>query len=217
MIKAILFDLDGTLIYRQKSAYLLYRDLVKKFCPHITDENEIENAVQSLINWDEFGHINKHIPYTRFQEKYQLPKEDVQKMVDFWLDNIAKYTIVFDKSFSTLKELKKRYKLAIVTNGAEQSQGAKIEQLGFKEIFDSIVITGKINSHKPEELPYLTACDELGVKPNECVFVGDTFHTDIIGAKRLNMETVWICSDPARASYDLVKRIEKIEQLLNLY
>ena len=45
---------------------------------------------------------------------------------------------------------------------------------------------------KPDPRIFQLACDELGVAPGDCWFVGDHPENDILGARRLGMHAVWI-------------------------
>lgn len=57
----------------------------------------------------------------------------------------------------------------------------------------------------------------MGLKANECVYVGDTFSNDIYGAIKAGMEAVWIWKRGDRlCEYD-VRRIGKLSDLKDLY
>ena len=58
--------------------------------------------------------------------------------------------------------------------------------------------------------------DKLGVKCEECVFVGDVFSSDIIGAIRANMVPIWLETCYEKPSQYTGIRIERLEQLLDV-
>lgn len=66
------------------------------------------------------------------------------------------------------------------------------------EAADSIVLSFETGHRKPEESNFLTALDELGVKPEEAIMVGDTYHHDILPAIELGMYTIWVLARPDR-------------------
>lgn len=217
MYKAIIFDLDNTLINRQQAAYHCYKDIVLKYIPHIKeDQSEVENAVQYALNCDEFGHISKAIPIHKLASKYEINEHVENEMLAHWYANFASYTIPFEGSKEVVLKLKEKYKLGILTNGTVEVQGGKLKKLGYADLFDAIVISGEDNIHKPELQPYEKCCKLLGVKREECIFVGDTFHTDIIGAIRANMFPVWLNYDRSRPSTYPIIRIYNILELLEV-
>ncbi len=93
----------------------------------------------------------------------------------------------------TLKHLRIRgYKLGILTNGSSQSQRAKIDSTPFADLVDTILVSGEEGVHKPDSEIYWRATHRLNVDAKDCVFIGDNPNTDIIGAHKVSMTSVWI-------------------------
>jgi len=110
--------------------------------------------------------------------------------------HITESRILFDDTCSTLAELQQRgFLLGVVTN---RPWGGKpfledMQKLGLLEYFDPrhIAISADLAVRKPNPAIFLQALNALNVAPEETAMVGDSLSADILGAKELNMVTVW--------------------------
>ena len=62
--------------------------------------------------------------------------------------------------------------MAIVTNGAPDTQRTKLSRTGLDGIGLPTIVAGEIGIAKPNPEPFLRALDQLGIAPGEAVFVG---------------------------------------------
>ena len=130
-IKGILFDLDNTLIDRQAAADAKIRKLVDALFPQLREEPvERENVVQKLLTWDEYGSIEKIHMYSMLAKEYGLSQEQVDALCKDWYETFGDYTVVFPQARSVVEQLKKKYKVGIVTNGNSRMQRRKLELCG---------------------------------------------------------------------------------------
>jgi putative hydrolase of the HAD superfamily len=216
-IKGILFDLDNTLIDRQAAADAKVRKLVDELFPQLQDEPvERENIVQKLLTWDEYGSIPKIHMYSMLAKEYGLSQEQVDALCQDWYDTFGDYTVVFPQARRVVEQLKKKYKVGIVTNGNSHMQRRKLELCGLADLFEVIVISGEFKAHKPDVEIFLEGARQLELPPEEIAFVGDTFFTDIIGAYRAGMQPIWIFANPGQQCQADLPRIYRIEELLDL-
>ncbi len=99
---------------------------------------------------------------------------------------------VIEGVFEVLEAIKKEgYKIAMIVNG--DSAGARniIEASGLQDYFDTIVISEEIGVGKPCQGVFENTLAKLGVKPKNTVMVGNRIDTDILGANRSSMKSVW--------------------------
>ena len=90
-----------------------------------------------------------------------------------------------------LRELKKKYRLGLVSNFAYPPAIKKtLRKFRLSKFFDAIVISGDIGWRKPSPKIFEKALKKLHVSASETVFVGDAPFQDIAGAKRVGMKTV---------------------------
>jgi putative hydrolase of the HAD superfamily len=83
-------------------------------------------------------------------------------------------------------------KLALVTNGAAETQRAKVERFELTHRFDHIQIEGEHGFGKPEERAYLHAMQALGVTAQETWMIGDNLEWEVAAPQRLGIYSVWI-------------------------
>ncbi len=83
-------------------------------------------------------------------------------------------------------------KLALLTNGAAETQRAKIERFALAHRFDHIQIEGEHGFGKPEERAYLHAMDALGVGAPDTWMVGDNLEWEVEVPQRLGIYAIWM-------------------------
>lgn len=100
---------------------------------------------------------------------------------------------VYDETFKILDGLKGNYQLLLLTNGSPDLQNAKLaitpELIPY---FDHIVISGDFGRGKPDPSIFEHALSRMSLKKDEVLMVGDNLMTDILGANRAGIKTVWI-------------------------
>jgi FMN phosphatase YigB (HAD superfamily) len=119
---------------------------------------------------------------------------------------VAEETVIHDSSgraisaevikgaFEILKKLAKaKYKIALIAND-EDAAGTRniIIKTGLKEYFNTTVISGEVGVEKPDSKIFYVALNNLGVKAEDAVMVGNRIDVDIVGANRIGMTSVWL-------------------------
>ncbi|XP_069973377.1 neurochondrin homolog [Penaeus vannamei] len=105
---------------------------------------------------------------------------------------------------SMLDELATDFNLGLITNGPSVAQWEKINEIGCKKYFDSIIVSGDLEVEKPDKDIYYLACGELQVRPSECIMVGDKLETDILGGLNAGLAaTVWVNSKNKEATKEV--------------
>ena len=218
MIKAILFDFDGTLSNRQMNAYLMYRDFLKPYFPDL-NEIEFEAVLQDALTFDCNGTTATHQRMIPFINKYGdlLPDDFNDRFTEFSLKNMYRFTVLKDETIEVLEKLKGKYRLGILSNGNPFSQHHKISQVKIEKYFDTVIVSGDLGIHKPDAAIFEYAAKQLGIKCEECLMIGDVFASDILGAIRAGMTPVWILEDTERPALDYQGyRIEKLDQIFKI-
>ena len=82
--------------------------------------------------------------------------------------------------------------LALITNGASDTQRGKLRVLGIEPWFDAIVISGEVRVAKPDAAVFRLALDVLGVERDDAWHVGDSLRADVAGAKAAGLTAVWL-------------------------
>ena len=217
MVKAILFDFDGTLSDRYGAAYDMYRWTVHRIFPEMDEDSyEFEAIVQRCLQWDEFGCIDRTHPFSMIKEKYKSDL-DVAYWEKEWFDNFYHFQRLQPNCIETLLALSKHYKLGIITNGPEKNQLGKIRQLDLEQYFATVIVSGAFGKDKPDPAIYQKAAADLGVSCTECAFIGDTFATDIIGAMKAGMKPILYASDRRGLSRFDVQSVHSYKEIAEIF
>ncbi|YCA45727.1 HAD family hydrolase [Bacillus sp. JZ8] len=104
-----------------------------------------------------------------------------------------KHPFVYEESFRTLDKLKENYRLLLLTNGSPDLQNTKLEITPeIAPYFDEIIISGAFGRGKPDPTIFEHALEKMGLEKDDAIMVGDNLMTDILGASRIGMKSVWI-------------------------
>jgi putative hydrolase of the HAD superfamily len=85
------------------------------------------------------------------------------------------------------ERLRSRFRLATLTNG-----NADLGRIGLAHHFEVSLSAGALGYAKPDRRAYVALADALTLKPAEILFVGDEPHADVLGPRRVGMQTVWV-------------------------
>jgi putative hydrolase of the HAD superfamily len=111
-----------------------------------------------------------------------------------------------------VEELRTQYRVGLLTDGPVRAQEAKLETLGWTDLFDSVVVTGSLPAGKPDQRAFEAILSELGVAAGAAVYVGDNPDADIRGAKDAGMVAVQVLGDRFERAPEADAYIER-EQL----
>ncbi|MFH0989479.1 MAG: TIGR02253 family HAD-type hydrolase [bacterium] len=193
MIKAVIFDLDNTLvdfmamkrqaieaaIHAMRDAGLkLPAEEIQKRIDTIYAERGIEfqNVFDQLL-FDEFSKVDHKIlssgiiAYRRAREAALVPYPHV---------------------YLTLIELMKmNLKLAVVSDAPGREAWLRLCYLNLHHIFDVVVTYDDTKIRKPNPEPFQAALSRLGIQPNEALMIGDWAERDVLGAAQVGMKTIF--------------------------
>ena len=74
-------------------------------------------------------------------------------------------------------------------------QYQKLKGLGIKDLFGCIVLSSEVDIWKPDPRLFLKAIALLGKEPRECMYVGNSYEDDVLGAWKAGMRTCWLNPD----------------------
>ena len=91
-----------------------------------------------------------------------------------------------------VRGLSKKYRLGVVSNGFRDIQYRKLKSLGIFEYFACVVLSDEIGIRKPDKRIFFKALDQLGASPGECLYIGDSYEYDILGAAGAGIKGCWL-------------------------
>ena len=199
MIKAVLWDIDGTLLNFKKAQYAALYKCFGYFNEYLNDEmvNVYDHINHGYWLMLEKGEIEKSVllikRFTDFFSKYGIDIDPIEfnKLYQVELGN----TYVFnDDGYETVVRLKDMGIIQFaVTNGTKVAQDGKLKGSGLDKLLDEIFISEDIGYEKPDKRffePVISKLNEYGIDKEECVIVGDSESSDIQGGINTGIRTV---------------------------
>jgi len=123
----------------------------------------------------------------------RLPDDLAIRLADRFTAYREEEMFVFPGAHEAIDRLKTLgVKLALVTNGAADTQRAKVERFELAHRFDHIQIEGEHGFGKPEERAYLHAMDALGVTAEDTWMIGDNLEWEVEMPQRLGIYAIWL-------------------------
>lgn len=174
MIKAVIFDFFGVLVGDGFTATYISAggDPIKD---RLFVQALLDKVNRGQISTDEF-------------------RKEICNHLGITLEQYVKSIKVSDKLnnqlFSYIKNLKKNYKTAILSNVTKGGLEKRVDLQVLKEHFDTIVASGEVGYIKPEPEIYHLAAKKLGVQPEECIFIDDR-QVYVEAAEAVGMKSVW--------------------------
>jgi len=183
-IKALCFDVDGTLSDTDD----LYAQKIVDILPRFLFPNPMQTT-RRIVLWVE----SPGNALLGFADRIGIDDE-MMTFID-WINRHRKHTL---KKFllvpgvdQMLARIQGRYALAIVSARDEKSTMRFLAQFDLAKYFD-VIVTGLSAPHtKPYPDPILLAAQKLGVKPQECLMIGDTT-VDMRAGKAAGAQTLGV-------------------------
>lgn len=191
--KAIIFDLDDTLLDRDKAVVQMFLVILEKCYEGVLHSFKNE-MLQKFKEYDKsvygYGDKTKMLEafFDEFPPKHRLPSDDMQ---DFWNNNFPNCFSISQDTIKMINTLKTQVSIAIITNGVTQRQKAKIINTNLNSCFDIILISEEVGFSKPDRRIFELALKKLNVQPEETLFVGDDLEKDICGCQKVNIKGIW--------------------------
>ena len=193
MIKAIIFDLDNTLL-----------DFVKM------KQFSVKAAITAM---NEAGlEVDEKKAYEDIFDLYMERGWENQQVFDDYLNQtvgevsnkilaagIVSYRrareatlLVYPNVNKTLIQLiKMGINLAVVSDAPSREAWMRLYYLNLHHVFDPVLTFDDTGVRKPSPKPFQMALDYLKIKPNEAIMIGDWPERDEVGAKEIGMKTIF--------------------------
>jgi putative hydrolase of the HAD superfamily len=122
-----------------------------------------------------------------------LPADHGERCAAVYDSYRREHFVLWDGVRELLTDLRARgSRLGLLTNGFTETHQEKIELLGLRSFFDTIIISDEVGMIKPDPRVFRLACERLGVAPEQATMVGDRFDKDVSGAQGIGMKTLWV-------------------------
>lgn len=191
IFKAVLFDLDGTLLNRDKSVELFINkqyERLYELLSHIPKEQYISR----FIELDNHGYVWKDKVYQQLISEFNIPFVTWEELLQDYVQQFKHHCVGFSHIHKMLEELKNnKIALGMITNGYGQFQMDNIKALDIEKYFDVILVSEWEGIKKPNPKIFMNALEQLNVEPSESVFIGDHPENDVKAAQNVGMKGIW--------------------------
>lgn len=193
MIRAIVFDLDNTLV-----------DFMKM------KDDAVNAAIDGMI--DAGLELPREAVRARIDAIYQEQGLEYQRVFDAFLESelgridpkiLASGVVAYRRARAsaltlyphvqmTLLELAKRgIKQGVVSDAPSAQVWLRICELSMQHVFDAVITFDDTRKRKPDPAPFQMVLDRMGIAPTDAMMIGDWAERDVVGGKSLGMTTVF--------------------------
>ncbi|HJN56756.1 MAG: TIGR02253 family HAD-type hydrolase [Candidatus Woesearchaeota archaeon] len=219
MIKAVIFDLDNTLVDFMKMKNLSCEAAIDAMIGAGL-KVEHEKAIKALFKlYDKYGLEEKAI-FQKFLKKvtgkidYKILASAIVAYRRVRTGFLEPYPNV---DYILLKLKDKGIKIGIVTDAPKLKAWIRLASIKLSNYFDVVVTFEDTKQHKPSKLPFLAALKKLDLKAEQCLMVGDWPERDIKGANDIGMKTCFArYGNPKIKKSNADYEINDIRALLNI-
>ncbi|HIH20728.1 TPA: HAD-IA family hydrolase [Candidatus Micrarchaeota archaeon] len=193
MVKAILLDLDNTLIdfvKMKRNSVLAAIRAMRKAGLEMSEDEAFKRlfGIYDKYGWEDQKVFQKLLHRTLGRVDYKILAHGILAYRKEKENHLASYKDV-KETLSALRA--KGLRLGIVTDAPKLQAYTRLVALGIEDFFDPVVCFEDTKQRKPSRMPFAAAIAKLKLKPSEVMFVGDSPSRDIDGASKSGMKTAW--------------------------
>lgn len=219
--KLIILDLDGTLYSFKNGSFKksgIYDAIIKNTKKYIKQKLKVGDKAADSIIKEIIKNFGDSISIG-LEKRYGFDRYDY---FNYAWDLPANKYIFYDHNIDLRKiflKLRKKFKLAVVSDAPLIWVNKVLEKLLIKDIFDKkYLFSGEGDIRKEFNNAFQAIIKKTKIKPSNCVVFGDQLETDIVPAKKVGMKTVYVGNKKQAlliADY-VIKSINEIEKALKV-
>ncbi|EGR3220596.1 TPA: HAD-IA family hydrolase [Vibrio parahaemolyticus] len=225
MLKAIFFDMDETLCgtsQADKAAGQKFAAWIQQTYPQVSDPQAfLQRYLQGVYKKlnAEFPQLVALLPdentfrcgliQTILAENgIHIDAEQAQQAQHYFDSARMGAFTFFPGVKEMLTDLRKHYKLVVITNGPIFSQHPKLKATQMDEWVDHIIVGGEEPEEKPAASIFQKALNLVDIKPEEALHIGDSLAADIAGANNMGILSVWVNATGASNPTEITPNFE---------
>ncbi|MCI7621924.1 MAG: YjjG family noncanonical pyrimidine nucleotidase [Bacilli bacterium] len=212
-IKAILYDVDGTLLDFETQEEVALSYCFKKYNLGELSEEKLELYKRiNLGYWEMFEKnliTKEKLVIKRFEDYLEAlgVKLNAEEVNDTYFSKLGDTIVFKDNSYELVKSLKGKIKQYVVTNGAIRVQKTKLAKSGFDKLMDDVFISDEVGYQKPRKEFFDAIKNRLGdIANDEILIVGDSLTSDMKLADNCNLISCFY--NPKKKDYKVDFKID---------
>jgi len=223
-LKAVLFDLGGTLIQTPSIPEIMQDMLEAKGISRSIEE--IDKAREEADT-----HMGGHRDLPKLREEFWIKwnskileklgiKREQKTLATYIFESWWDYANarLYPEVMKVLQILRENgFKLGVVTNGLKSDIDKILPQVGLAGAFDIVVVIDSVGKMKPDKDIFLHALKKLSVQPHEAIFIGDRIEEDYNGAKNAGIKAFFIDREnKTEKNADKIQSLEEIFERIGM-
>lgn len=199
---AVFFDIDDTLYDQARPfAYAVRRVMGHRVVPATNDQLYTASRTHSCEVFAALGAGRKPSVETYVRRMkatladfgVTISDAEAREMQLIYAADSWRAMRLFPGLPEVLRLCRERSRVGVISNGRERSQLAKLDVLGIARYARpaSCVISEAVGVSKPDPAIFRIACERLDAQPENCLYVGDAYAIDVVGALAANMAVAW--------------------------
>ncbi|WP_029840641.1 HAD family hydrolase [Vibrio parahaemolyticus] len=225
MLKAIFFDMDETLCgtsQADKAAGQKFAAWIQQTYPQVSDPQAfLQRYLQGVYKKlnAEFPQLVALLPDENAfrcgliqtilaEDGIHIDAEQAQQAQHYFDSARMGAFTFFPGVKEMLTDLRKHYKLVVITNGPIFSQHPKLKATQMDEWVDHIIVGGEESEEKPAASIFQKALNLVDIKPEEALHIGDSLAADIAGANNMGILSVWVNATGASNPTEITPNFE---------
>jgi len=211
--EVLLFDADGTLLDFKKSEAIGLTKVFETF--HIPDSNRYRQYYLNLNDalwrgFEEGKYPKQYIFDVRFQmmlDHFHLEGDGraMERCYRKWLN---KGCHLMKDALPVIKQLAETHVLYIITNGTSHTQHQRLKDSGLYPYFQQVFVSEEIGCQKPQKEYFDYVVNQIQKPRDRMLVIGDSLHSDILGAKQANIASCLLNPDHLKPDGDILPDYE---------
>ena len=177
-VKAVLFDLDGTLVDSLNAWFYVYNDALSQFGFPAISKKEFKKHFGSPIEKD----VKRDYSGCTIRQVEEAYNRNFLKRISL--------VRIFPDAKATLESLRKMgCSLALITGSTEPITNSLLKKFNLKKYFDAVLTMKDVRHRKPAPDAIFKACKLMKIQPKNAILIGDSIN-DVIAGRRAKVTTI---------------------------
>lgn len=225
MIKAVVFDVYGTLLDTRGCSLVIMKNVLEKCNCSLSPKfvygewrKDIEKMIMEMKTESQFEtervFFKKALGKTLKRLKIRRNEHENMKLYN---ELCWGHRSILPDTKKALGRLKKKYKIYIASNSDTKPLLKDFKRYGLKA--NKILASEMLRAYKPHKKFFINMLKKLNFKKNEILYVGDTLSNDVAGPHKAGIKAVWLNRKNKRRKFNEAKpdfTVKNLEQLISL-